>query len=141
VTECAFHPQSPGILFGPPARLTYRPSVDASSEQVRALHFACLCSPAQTVTPVTFAPAQGVYSTYVQLRIISQSESLINKLVVVGSYASLGVLSTHIAWRNFLATCAVFAIFLGTVNIYRGITQARRRSKARAAEAALLKGE
>lgn len=132
--------QSPGFLFGPPARATYRPSVDAQSEQVR-VSVARLCCVTPHALTVTSPSLQGVYSTYVQLRIISQSESLINKLVVVGTYASVGVLKTHIAWRNFLATLTLFAIFLGSVNIYRGITQARRRSKARAAEAALLKGE
>jgi hypothetical protein len=118
--------------------------VDASSEQVCAHQVAAFVG-VRFHLPFLLTrhlpPAQGVYSTFVQLRIISQSESLVNKLVVVGTYASLGVLRTHIAWRNALATCAVFAIFLGTVNIYRGCTQARRRSKARAAEAALLKGE
>ena len=84
---------------------------------------------------------QSVRSTGVQLRIISRTEWALNTAVLVGTYASLGVLKTHVAWRNFLFIAAGFAVFLGSVSAHRSMKDAQRRRKARAAEAALLKAE
>jgi hypothetical protein len=84
---------------------------------------------------------QSVRSTGVQLRIISRTEWALDTAVLVGTYASLGVLKTRVAWRNFLVLAAGFAVFLGSVSAHRSMKDAQRRRKARAAEAALLKAE
>jgi hypothetical protein len=84
---------------------------------------------------------QSVRSTGVQLRIISRTEWALDTAVLVGTYASLGVLKTRVAWRNFLILAAGFAVFLGSVSAHRSMKDAQRRRKARAAEAALLKAE
>jgi len=108
--------KGPGYLFGPPAKAQYRPSMEATG-------------------------LQSVRSTGVQLRIISRTEWALNTAVLVGTYASLGVLKTRVAWRNFLFIAAGFAVFLGSVSAHRSMKDAQRRRKARAAEAALLKAE
>jgi Translocon-associated protein beta (TRAPB) len=107
-------PQAKGVLFGAPARITYRSSVSAVESQVGA-------------------------STGVQMEVISRSERWAQKALYAGAFLSLGLLQSKAAWANTGVLIAILAVVLGGSSLHANAKRNSKRRRQIKAEQELMK--
>jgi len=95
---------APGVLEGPPAQVTYRPSVTSEEERV-------------------------CFSTGFRGIVISVTDSRLDTLLWLGTYGTLGLLQSYVAWRNAIVLIVtVSAVLIGT-HQYKSMVERRKRRK------------
>ena len=110
--------KSSGVLFGTPASTRYRPSVTSAVEEERE------CA-----------------STATQHRVLSTYEAAVDTALLVGTYATVGLLQTKVAWRNTIVLAVLFGGALTVHSSSKHLAAANKRRKQIRAEAELMKGE
>ena len=109
-------PQAAGVLFGSPARVSYRSSVGAVEPQLG-------------------------HSTGVQMEVISRGESLVQQALWAGTFLTLGLLQSKVAWANTAVLALVLGVLAGAGSLHAQYKLTHKRRKQMKAEAELMKSE
>jgi len=95
---------APGSLLGPPAQVTYRASV-------------------------TEDKGRAGFSTGYSTRVISSFESAMDLALWAGTYGTLGVLQTKVAWRNTIVVAVLAAVALLANTLHKNHLESAKRRR------------